>query len=291
MRVSTSLFTSSFVAALLAVACGGSTDAKGTGSSSGAGGSAGDGSGGASGASTGGASTGGASAGGSATGGVSGSGGVATGGSGGVPNSCFRPDGSLSPGYTHCTTDSECGQRLVPTCCGSDLLVGMRSDSTCVVPGIDCGGLGCAKFLEPRTDDGNTVPEGSAADAWCDNGTCHTRLVRDAGAPDCGGSTCGAAELCIHPPTSVGGPAPECVPPVDGGACPPGTAYQAFCVGSASGGCVQVYVPPPPYCAGIPAGCGATVDCSCIPQNLCGGGADFCQSVEGHTVTCVNLAP
>lgn len=266
------------------------------GASSGGAASGGGGGGGAGGASAGGAGAtgglGGAGAGGAgATGGLGGSG-------GGV--SCLTSTGSVDLRYRGCSADADCIARTLPTCCGSDTIVGFSRAAVCTVPQLSCGGLGCAKSIYPVADDGKMVNPGEIVVATCDASSSGGRICRthvtpvvgDAGSSSCGTTSCGGSQLCIHPPTSVGGPAPLCVPALDGGQCPQGTAYQSFCGGgSGSGGCVEIYVPPPPFCIDVPPGCGSTVTCACLPSGTCGGGADFCQTVTGHDVTCVNLAP
>jgi len=216
---------------------------------------------------------------------------VAGGASGGTdsgPASCLDQSGNWVSDFNTCTADADCGSILFPRCCGSDGLTGIRRDANCTMPPLTCAPLGCAKSKNPETDNGVLVMPGDVIKSVCIFGRCETVFVESA-SPVCGTTRCKANELCVYPPTSVGGPAPQCVPALDGGACPPGT-HPAFCV-NGSGDCIETYVPPPPHCATIPAACGYTIDCSCIPQDLCGGGADFCQSVEGHAVTCVNRAP
>jgi hypothetical protein len=112
----------------------------------------------------------------------------------------------------------------------------------------------------------------------------------DGGLLACEATTCSSDELCVHPPTSVGGPQRLCVPALDGGTCPEGTEWTPSCPGGGSG-CVEIYVPPPAYCASLPPTCGATPTCGCLPADVCGGAPDLCSSVSGRDVHCVNLAP
>jgi hypothetical protein len=109
---------------------------------------------------------------------------------------------------------------------------------------------------------------------------------------DCGGTTCGADQFCVHPSTNLCGPAPMCVPPDDAGACPPGTMFNAFCVGSSSGGCVEIPMRGAPHCETLASTCGPDPStCSCLPRTACGSGADVCQRIDGRDVYCICLAP
>lgn len=270
--------------ALSSFGCGGSASSAGTPPDGGHAGTS----------SAGGASSAGgkSSAGGRSSGGAGGASGAGSGGSSGTA-SCLDASRSVLPAAKRCATDSECGQITVPTCCGSDGVVGIRKDANCTVPGVGCNGLGCAKFTEPMAEDGQTQGAGETIESHCVSGACKTRVVSaDAGArATCGSRICAANQVCVHPPTSVGGAVPQCVPATDAAACPAGTQWQSFCGGSAGGGCIQIYVPPPSFCVDIPPACGPTLACACFPSNLCGGGADFCNSVTGHDLRCINLAP
>jgi hypothetical protein len=290
---------------LLIVGCSGTTVSRAPGDGGTGGGTTGSGGAAAGGAGAGGAATGGAGAGGASSGGASsggassgGAGGAASGGAGGVP-SCLTAAGAVDPRFRQCSTDADCTGRTLPSCCGSDTVVGLSKTATCSVPAVSCGGLGCAHFVVPTAEDGQSPKPGEIIVASCEASSggaraCRTRVAQgagDAGSTACGTKTCGTGQLCIHPPTSVGGAVPPCEPPLDAGGCPAGTAFRSYCGGSPTGGCVAIYVPPPPFCIDTPTGCGAAVTCSCIPNGTCGGGADFCQTVTGHDVTCVNLAP
>ncbi len=109
----------------------------------------------------------------------------------------------------------------------------------------------------------------------------------------CGTTTCAADQFCVHPSTNLCGPAPQCVPHDDAGACPPGTMFNAFCAGSPNGGCVAIPMRGPPHCATLASTCGPSPSmCSCFPSNPCGpSGADFCQRIDGRDVSCICLAP
>jgi hypothetical protein len=269
------------------VAGGGATDA-----------STGGGSGGQAGASGGSAGKGGAGAlgggGHSENGGAAGD--VSSGGAGGS-DACFDASGSLVPSAKRCAKNTDCTTLLIPTCCGSDEVVGISRTAACSPPAIDCSGLGCAKFVYPRAEDGVTTEGGGSVAVRCEFGpsgvgACRSFVTSDAGAAPyaCGASTCAPHQACVHPPTSIGGPPPPCMPPSDAGACPPGTEYNPSCGGLPGGGCVTVYVPPPPFCVDIPATCTSS-GCGCFPPDVCGGGANICNAVNGRDVLCVNVAP
>jgi len=102
----------------------------------------------------------------------------------------------------------------------------------------------------------------------------------------CGARACTSSELCVRP--SCGGTAPRCNPLPDGGQCPTGWTYRAFCNTSPTPGpgCEEPpCTPPAPFCITRPASCGATVTCSCLPANVCqtGGG---CGLISGGEVIC-----
>ncbi|HEY2410532.1 MAG TPA: hypothetical protein VGI10_31230 [Polyangiaceae bacterium] len=74
--------------------------------------------------------------------------------------------------------------------------------------------------------------------------------------------------------------------------CVPACDVQSVCVRTQTvGGCVSCMSPPSFACAKIPAGCGATVDCTCASA-LCG--SRSCQAVapgEAGQLNCLLLAP
>jgi hypothetical protein len=237
-------------------ACGGSTEVTGSG---GAGGSS---------------STNGTTTGNDATVvGAGGSGGVGGAGTGG--NAGAGSDGGTCP-----LSEPKIGSPCTPAgrlncfygtnpCCGGAY--------TCGIDGTwQTLGLGCACM--PPPDAGS---DSRASDAQLD------------GLSDCGGATCGADQFCVHPSTNLCGPAPQCVPQNDAGACPAGTMFNSFCIGSPSGGCVAIPMRGPPHCATLSSTCGTSPSmCSCLPSNACApGSADFCQRIDGRDVYCVCLAP
>lgn len=106
------------------------------------------------------------------------------------------------------------------------------------------------------------------------------------GSAICGARACTSDELCVHP--SCGGTAPRCNPVPDGGQCPTGWTYKAFCNTSPTPGpgCEEPpCMPPAPFCTTRPASCGATVTCSCLPGNVCQSGGG-CGLISGGEVIC-----
>jgi hypothetical protein len=70
------------------------------------------------------------------------------------------------------------------------------------------------------------------------------------GALACGNQTCGPDQLCLHPCAGVG---PQ----------------------------------PPPQCAPLPAACGSSITCACLPNSLCSGAAPCTEAdIQGRHVTC-----
>ena len=97
---------------------------------------------------------------------------------------------------------------------------------------------------------------------------------------------CTSSELCVHP--SCGGTAPQCNPLPDGGQCPTGWTYKAFCNTSPTPGpgCEEPpCTPAASFCVTRPASCGATVTCSCLPTNVCQSGGG-CGLISGGDVIC-----
>src|SRR4051812_1525365 len=175
------------VSACWALACGGSTDvgnsagAAGTASTVGSGGAAGN------------------------DGGVGGRAGAGTGGSAG-------DDGGMCP-----ATEPAIGSSCAPA--GRNCFYG---SNPCCGGAYTCGsdgkwqpiGLGCACVMDAGSDShGNDATSDSRlSDATTD--------VSPDAHSDCGGTTCRGDQFCVHPSTNLCGPAPECVPRDDAGACP-----------------------------------------------------------------------
>jgi hypothetical protein len=108
------------------------------------------------------------------------------------------------------------------------------------------------------------------------------------GSSVCGARACTSAELCVRP--SCGGTAPRCTPLPDGGQCPTGWTYRAFCNTSPTPGpgCEEPpCAPPSPFCFARPAACGAAVTCSCLPSNVCQSGGS-CGLISGAEVLCAS---
>ena len=92
----------------------------------------------------------------------------------------------------------------------------------------------------------------------------------EAGPLACGKLICQDTEYCIHP--CCGGAAPQCLPVLDGGGCPPGSSQgQCFGPNGLQLGCTTQCTPDPPFCSpkreacpsggGIPSG--RNVSCMC----------------------------
>jgi hypothetical protein len=203
---------------------------------------------------SGGHTTGGASGGIAGTGGVVGSGGVT--GVGGSGNPCLDSSGAVSATVKACTTVNDCTQATIRTCCGSDLAVGLAKTASCTFPVPNCSGLGCAKMLYPRTDDGDTANADSMVDVRCLAGLCSTFVNRPPGAG--GGSGTGGG-------SGSGGASGIDAATVDAGtgAC----VNDGDCVFRTSAGCcgqcLAVSDPVPPT---IPCGamCPVYSACACV---------------------------
>ena len=110
------------------------------------------------------------------------------------------------------------------------------------------------RFVFVATAAALAIACGGATDDPFDAGDGSAEAAPDGG-PDtsgpwqCGDSTCGSGEYCIHP--CCGGAPPMCEPYEDGGTCPPGTTPSTNCynLGTGPGGCAPPpCTPPPPYC-------------------------------------------
>jgi hypothetical protein len=230
------------------------------------------------------------------TGGAFSAGGAATGGGGPGP-ACLGSDNMVRRELKYCNHDEDCSEVLIGSCCSGNLIAGVTRGKTCTPPDLQgCSQLGCPGSTNDSAEDGNTSTTGTIVVTCASvgdggSGECRTQVAPQFSRIPCGTAICGLGMACLHPPTSVGGPAPICVEPLDGGACPAGTAMQSFCNGRAGGGCVAVYTPPPPSCIPVPPACAEGVTCACFSPSVCGGGANVCNGVSGRDVTCVNLAP
>jgi len=94
----------------------------------------------------------------------------------------------------------------------------------------------------------------------------------------CGDATCPIEQFCF---TVGGGPAPRCLPHLDGGDCPPGTQEGCGAAPGDSGGCQE----PLSWtsCQSLPASCSSGDPCTC----LCGspGSGSGCVRA-GQTIYC-----
>jgi hypothetical protein len=101
-----------------------------------------------------------------------------------------------------------------------------------------------------------------------------------ADAPEmCGTVVCADDQLCVSQ-QSCG--TQQCTPPPASGQCPAGTTSTPACPATGQPGCLEGCTGTV-SCASRPAGCGATVDCTCA-ASLCAGGS--CLSAMGNRVAC-----
>jgi hypothetical protein len=145
-----------------------------------------------------------------------------------------------------------------------------------------------------NVDAGGFSDVGGSADSLAQDGAIDAGTVVDgssayADGPSCGNTVCATAQLCVRP-TCVGGTAPPCLPPLDGGACPAGLVYASSCVPGlperGSGCTLPRCVDPPPFCIDLPAACGTNPTCACLPYNVCGGGG-MCGFIDTSVLRCM----
>ena len=128
-----------------------------------------------------------------------------------------------------------------------------------------------ARIVEESNDAPyGTCPPGLTFCPGCSGGgscssSCPGYQCPQFGSPGC--STCGPAQICVHPTCAMG--APFCLPLDDAGACPSGFQYVAVCTSGSSGpGCRPApCTDPPPFCANLPSTCGPVPTCSCFGAN------------------------
>jgi hypothetical protein len=74
----------------------------------------------------------------------------------------------------------------------------------------------------------------------------------------------------------------------DSGTCPAGTMLGPCNdpSGQPMQGCITYCTPPPPFCAPLPASCGANATCSCLPNDICMQ-AGSCGEVDYRGVSCL----
>jgi hypothetical protein len=111
------------------------------------------------------------------------------------------------------------------------------------------------------------------------------------GGVPCGGVSCRADQVCVHP--SCGGGAQVCIPLGDAGQCQSGWTMTNQCPTSGGPGCVPPPCdPPPPKCVDIPAACSGAPMCSCLPDTVCtqtnGQYGGICAFVSDANVTCLS---
>jgi hypothetical protein len=113
------------------------------------------------------------------------------------------------------------------------------------------------------------------------------------GAVACGGVTCGSNQVCVQP--SCGGGVAVCTPLGDAGDCPTGWTMTNLCPIAGGAGCVPPpCTPPAPKCVDLPAACGGTPTCGCLPANVCalpnGQYGGSCVTANGKQVLCLSAA-
>ncbi len=227
--------------------------------------------------------------------GAGGSGVRGTGGSGGAPasggtsgNACLDSSGAVSPTVKACATPSDCTTATIRTCCASDLAVGLAKTASCAFPVPDCSGLGCAKMLYPRTDDGDTADANSIVSVRCQGNLCITYVSRPPGGGGAGGTGGDGGGGGSSGKDAAAGDAGT-------GAC----ASDSDCVfRSAAGCCGQCLAVSDPVPATIPCGarCADYTTCACVngrcsvgtlPLNSsCDTAHDLCQVNSKCCIAC-----
>jgi hypothetical protein len=209
------------------------------------------------------------------SGGAPGNGGATSrGGSGGAGgNACLDNNGNVSTTVKGCASDSDCTTATIRTCCGSDSVVGLTKTASCAFPIPDCSGLGCAKMLYPRAEDGVTADANSTVVVRCSASLCSTFVVWPPGAGDASTDDAGTGACTTDN---------DCVFRANAGCC---------------GKCLAVSDPVPPT---IPCGaaCAAYTTCACVnghcavgtlPANAsCETSHDLCQV---NTKCCTACGP
>ena len=113
-----------------------------------------------------------------------------------------------------------------------------------------------------------------------DGATNDLPTAGDAGGVTCGDATCAPDEYCY---SATGGPAPQCVPHLDGGSCPPHSIEGCSVSTTFDGGaCQEVVGPAVKTCRPLPSTCVTGDACACFCGNV-GGAACF---LAGHTILC-----
>lgn len=104
-------------------------------------------------------------------------------------------------------------------------------------------------------------------------------------AAPCGTQTCTTDEVCVRP--GCGGGVVVCDPLPDGGHCPQGWTESLCPAPYGRYGCVPgPCTPPAPFCAPLPASCGGTPTCICLPPDVCGPNGGTCSGILSGGVWC-----
>src|SRR5262245_51906247 len=176
-----------------------------------------------------------------ATPGPDGGGGSSAGGAGGITGAGGRGGGSGG------AAGSAGGRGGAGACAPNQVWCpGCEPGTGACYPG-GCPGIAC-----PPPDGGAGGASGSGGSGGTSGGFGGT-----GGSGLCGSRACTSSELCVHP--SCGGAPPQCIALPDGGQCPTGWTYRAFCSASPTQGpgCEQPpCTPPAAFCTTRPASCG-----------------------------------
>jgi hypothetical protein len=201
---------------------------------------------------------------------------------------------SCEPDVRDCLIDTDCMLATRMPCCGLERVYGVSRIGMCVLPELPC----FADCDGPRwlTDTNETTADLAVVKVRCDlvepdSGVCTSYVDLNAAPPPtyCNGELCASTEVCVHR-SVAGGPAPRCEPPAEDGTCPAG--YKpSECPESGQMGCVEERVAPPPECVDAGMTCGVSVDCSCLPDDICGPLASQCSAVMDRHVYCVDVSP
>jgi hypothetical protein len=165
------------------------------------------------------------------------------------------------------------------------------------------GGCGSSRASGPDGAAGASGSGGGAGDgaggsggaAGTSDGSAGAGGGSDGGARDaaggadggiaCGDLTCSTGQVCVH--QHCGNVAAVCLPVPDGGQCPAGFGQVASCGPATGPGCTPPpCVEPAPRCTNVPASCGGTPTCACLPVTICN--ASNCFSVHDDQVNCAS---
>jgi hypothetical protein len=237
--------------------------------------------------------TGGVGGGGGTGGGAGGTGGGAggTGAGGSGAKSCVAP--TLDD--RRCLIDSDCRlAQAEEACCQPVRMHGIAKVASCIPDPNNCG----PECETPQwiTDTMEATFVATEISVRCEfgepgAGVCVSFVELGPPPPPlvCNGVLCQPTDVCVYYAVP-GGPAPRCEPLSDGGTCPPGTT-MGVCPEMGAPGCVEVREAPPPQCVPLPAACGNTPNCQCLPADICGGPVGECSGVTSFVVDCVDISP